>query len=79
MAVTVRPVVHFGSFTGGIKPGQYEDVTGTFQLDGKEIALKFGILEQATGEKTTDVYRRHLVKVRDALSDIIANPDGIRV
>ena len=75
-----RPTMHFDSVTS-IQPGSdEEDATGILELDGKQVEVTFSMIaEQAGSEDMVAVYRRELVKIRDALTDVIENPQGITV
>jgi len=74
-----RPRVHFNLFELGGEAGKFvpERVTGMFRLAGKEIELTIPVPPARAGEKATETYRRELVVIRDALSDMIARSDGI--
>jgi hypothetical protein len=76
-----RPAIRFNLFEQAGTPGAFEAVraTGTFPLKGKEIELTVPVPEQRPGESGADAYRRVLVEVRDALSDMINNPHGVRL
>ena len=75
-----RPVIHFNLFEQAGMPGAFEAVRATgSKLNGKEVELTLPVPEQRPGESGADAYRRVLVEVRDAFSDMINNPHGVRV
>lgn len=76
-----RPTIHFDLFELAGTPGAFEAAraTGSFKLEGKEVELTVQVPEQRPGESGADAYRRVLVEVREALSDMINNPHGVRL
>lgn len=73
----MRPVIVFDEFdTESVEP---ETATGTFNLGSGRVSLTFAVLQDIANEEATKTYRRKLEEIRDALSDIIVNPQGIIV
>ena len=75
-----RPVIHFNLFELSGKPGvEAQRATGSFRLQGNEVELTVPVPNQRSGESGADAYRRVLIQVRDALTDMIENPHGVSV
>jgi hypothetical protein len=77
--MTARPVIFFRDFELEGEPGNFhaQRATGKFKVGTEDVELTLPIPKAVGDEKPSESYRRELTVIRDALTDIIGNRDGI--
>ena len=71
-------IINFHIFDMNMLTRNPEKVTGTFNIGPKEYTLTMPMVAQIGNEDLKSAYRRELMRVRDALSDLIESTDGIQ-
>ena len=71
-------IINFHIFDMHVLTRNPEKVTGTFNIGPKEYTLTMPMVAQIGNEDLKSAYRRELMRVRDALSDLIESADGIK-